>query len=158
MLILNQEHLARVFEVFVPCTRSTSGRALILPQQPAETVAADRQSLSENRFLLKPLLLQPAMNSLSSHGCFDLALDDASRLCSLASGPAGRDPRPPAPTPCARTIACASAAADARRPAALGLVVTRLGPVADSARTRQTRNRHRVASARFRLFWSWKSP
>jgi hypothetical protein len=97
------------------------------------------------------------MSSLLSDGCPCVSSDDASRLRPLARGPVVRNPRPPAPTPCARTIAVRSAAADAPRPSAVGLVVTGLGSVAHGARVRQTGNGRRVASARLPSLLAWKS-
>ena len=78
-----------------------------------------------------------------------MSLAKTLRDCAPVSrGPAARSARPSAPTPSASIIASVSAAADAPRPAALGLVVTNLESVADGTRDRQAGNGHRVASTR----------
>src|SRR5262245_42391441 len=88
------------------------------------------------------------MSSLLTDVRLPLPPDDASRLCALARGLAPRNSRLTAPASRAGSIAGASTSVDALLLTALGLVLTSLVSLEDGARHRQTRHRHRLASAR----------
>jgi len=79
------------------------------------------------------------------------------KLASIARRAAARTNRVAAPASGAESVATASVAGGDGRSVSLGVAVSFVARMANRARHRQTGNRHRVASSRLPLFWTWKS-
>src|SRR5262245_37604840 len=130
--------------------RARSGRWWI--EQPVAKVlqcARIRLRLRKAPFLLPALMFWPSVNRLlGDDGRPRLAAGDPQRVRALTRRVATRSACVAAPTPRAGAVPLSAAGSHARRPLALGVAFACLDRLANGTRYRQTRDGHRLASAR----------